>query len=235
MADIVKAIEKEAEYISHRMKGEEPFHFSDAMRECGFDTLEEYFTAKKGYELSALSFEAIETTPEQAISDVLKVIQDKKTAVLFANTERTLVWNGNNSQFNESYCDECGIPVYPLQTGGGTIVSTAGDLNIGICVPNDICADNQFILNGLANIFRKHTDKKVEVNGNDVLVDGFKVLGSSTYNSNGMFMFITPISFSEKSELIASICRKHSEKQPAHVDFMDSTTFRQEVSEWLKV
>lgn len=235
MSDVLKAIEKEREYLSHRMKGEEPFHLVDAINECGFETLEEYFEEKKKYELSNLSFEVIETTPSKAIEDVLNTIAEKKTAVLFANTEYTLVWNGNNSKFNEDYCDECSIPVYPLQTGGGTIVSTVGDLNIGICVPKSICVDAVFILNRFADIFRKYTDKSVEVSGNDVMVDGYKVLGTSTYDSNGMFMFITPVSLSEKSELIASICQKHSSKQPAHIDFMDVDVLRDELRKWLKL
>ena len=235
MTDIVKAIEKEQEYILYRMRDEEPFHLVDAVKDCGFESLAEYFEEKKKYEIANLSFEVIETTPAKAIEDVLKTMTERKTAVLFANTEYTLVWNGNNSTFNETYCDECGIPVYPLQTGGGTIVSTIGDLNIGICVPKSTCIDATFILYRLADIFRKYTDKKVEVNGNDVMIDGYKVLGSSTYENNGMFMLITPVSLSEKSELIASICQKHSEKQPAHIDFMNGATLRREVLKWLKI
>ena len=235
MSDILKAIEKEKEYITHRMKGEEPFHLVDAVKECGFKSLTEYFEAKKLYEISNLSFAVIETTPSKAIGDVLNTIAERKTAVLFANTDHTLVWNGDNSQFNESYCDDCGIPVYPLQTGGGTIVSTEGDLNIGICVPESIGIDAGFVLNKFADIFRKYTDKVVEVTGNDVLVDGYKVLGASTYSKNGMFMFITPVSLSEKSKLIANICLKHSSKQPSHIDFMDGITLRQEVAVWLNI
>lgn len=233
MTNIVKAIEKEKEYLSYRMKGEEPFHLVDAVKDCGFESLEDYFKAKKNHEFTNLSFEVIETTPAKAIEDVMNAIAERKTAVLFANTECTLVWNGNNGTFNETYCDECGIPIYPLQTGGGTIVSTAGDLNIGICVPQSFGIDLQFVLSRFADIFRKYTNKTVVVNGNDVLIDGFKVLGSSTYNRNGMFMFITPVSLSEKSELIESICHKHSAKQPIHIDFMTAELLRREVSKWL--
>lgn len=235
MRDILKAIEKEKEYLSYRMAGKEPFHLVNAVKACGFDSLDAYFTAKKDYELSQLSFEVIETTPAMAIADVLNAITRKKTAVLFADTEYTLVWNGNGGAFNESFCEDCGIPVYPLHTGGGTIVSTKGDLNIGICVAQSVGIDAKFVLSGFAEIFRKHTDKTVEVDGNDLLVDGKKVLGSATYNSNGMFVFITPVSMSEKTELIADICLKHSEKQPAHIDFMDNDTLRREVAEWLKL
>jgi hypothetical protein len=234
MSDIVKAIEKEKEYISYRMKGQEPFHLVDAIKECGFESLEKYFEAKSIYEFSNLSFEVIETTPSKAIEDVMDVMAKRKTAVLFADTERTIVWNGNNSAFNETYCAECNIPIYQLQTGGGTIVSTAGDLNIGICVPQEL-GNAQIVLNGLAKILRKYTDMAVEVVDNDILVGGYKVVGSSTYNINGMFMFITPVSLSEKSELIRNICKKHSVKQHRHIDFMDNTTLRQEVAEWLRV
>lgn len=235
MSNILKAMEKEKEYLSYRMEDKEPFHLVDAVKECGFDSLNTYFIAKKNYELSELSFEVIETTPSQAINDVLKTIADKKTAVLFADTNHTLVWTGNQSEFNEGYCNECNIPVYPLHTGGGTIVSTEGDLNIGICVPQSIGVDASFLLNGFADIFRKYTDQTVEVDNNDVLVGGYKVLGSSTYNSNGMFMLITPVSLSAKSDLIANICVKHSEKQPAHIDFMNGATLRQEIAAWLKL
>ena len=235
MGNIVEAIEKEKEYLANRMVGKEPFHLVDAVRECGFQDLKDYFEAKRLYEISLLSFEIIETTPECAIADVMNTIAARKTAMLFAVTDKTLVWNGNGSTFNNHFCEVCGIPVYPLQTGGGTIVSTKGDLNIGICVPERMGMDARFILERLADIFRKHTDKTVEVSGNDVLVDGCKVLGSSTYNGNGMFMFITPVSFSDKTELIANICTKHSEKQPGHIDFMSSAALRQEVERMLSI
>lgn len=234
MADILKAIEKEKEYISYRMKNEEPFHLIDAVKDCGFESLAEYFKAKKKHDFEAISFEVIETTPIRAIADVLKTIAEKKTAVLFADTKYTLVWNGENSTFNEDYCMEHKIPVYPLQTKGGTIVSTEGDLNIGICIPKKVDIGSNTILNGLADIFRKYTNKNIEVDGNDILIDGFKVLGSSVYEAFGMFMLITPVSLSEKSELIKNICTKHSEKQPKHIDFMDGEMLRQEVLTWLQ-
>ena len=235
MTNIEKAIEKEKEYLTYRMKGEEPFHLIEAVNEFGFGTLEKYFNAKREYEISNLTVQLIETSPEKAIGDVLKTISERKPALLLADTEYTLVWNGNNSTFNETYCSECNIPIYPLSTGGGTIVSTNGDLNIGICIPSSIINNAKFVLDKFVDIFSKYTSKTVDISGNDILVDGYKVLGSSTYDSNQMFMFITPVSFSDKTELISHICTKHSEKIPGFIDFMTRDELEGEVRTWLKV
>lgn len=234
MANIEQAIKKEKEYLEHRMRNEEPFHLVDAVRDCGFDTLEDYFKNKRDYEFGHLDFSIIETSSLEAISEVLLTIRSKKTAVLFADTEFTLVWNGTGSVFNKEYCDSHGIPVLPLQTAGGTIVSTSGDLNIGICTPQLQGIDEAFLLNGLANIFRKYTDKNVEVDGNDILVDGYKVLGSSSYRAFGMLMLITPVSMTEKTKFINKICVKKSLKTPSYIDFMTSKELREEVQDWLK-
>lgn len=231
--DIVKAIEKEREYLEYRKQDKEPFHLIDVVKECGFESLNEYFEEKTQYEFEHLQFDVIETTPIKAIANVLDCIAKKKTALLFAETPFTLIWNGNNSKFNEEYCILHKIPIFPIQTSGGTIVSTAGDLNIGICIPDRNGVSLTFILNGLANIFRKYTDKDIVVDGNDILVNNKKVLGSSTYKMNNVFVFIAPVSMTEKSELIENICLKKSSKIPTHINFMTADELRQEVSKWL--
>ena len=231
--DIIGAMEKEREYLSFRMKGEEPFHLVDAVKEYGFDSLKDYFDAKINYQFSQLRFEVVETTPERAISDVMATIEAKKTAILFAVTNKTIVWNGNQGEYNASYCEECGIPIYPLGTNGGTIVSTPGDLNIGICFPEIKGLDAKYILNGFSEIFKKYTNKIIEVDRNDLLIAGRKILGSSVYKQNGMFVFITPVSLSKKENLICEICLKHSTKQPSHIDFMTADILCQEVEQWL--
>jgi hypothetical protein len=235
MKDIVKAMAKEQEYLEYRKKGEEPFHLVDAVKECGFDDLNDYFNEKTRYKLAQLPFEIIETTPARAIADVMDCIDNKKSAVLFAVTPYTLIWNGTNSPFNEIYCEEHKIPIYPLYTGGGTIVSTFGDLNIGICVPRSAGVDSAYFLNGIANILRHFTNQTISVDRNDVLVGGKKILGSSAYTTSDMFVFITPISMSEKNDLIDCICIKKSSKAPSHINFMNANTLREEVEEWLQV
>ncbi len=233
--DIIGAINKEREYLSFRAKGEEPYHLVDAVKEYGFESLKEYFEAKKEYQISQLKFEIVETIPENAIADAMAIMAEKRTVLLYAISNKTLVWNGNNGQLDTEYCDKCDIPIYPYLTGGGTIVNTVGDISLGICVPEDLMLDSNVFLGKFAKILQNYTNKDVVVDGNDILVDNGKVVGAASYNQNNMFMFIASLSLSDKSEIISCICQKHSTKQPGYMDFIDANTLLEEVRKWLQV
>lgn len=236
MADIAKAVEKEQEYLAYRMKGEEPFHLIDAVKECGFDSLAEYFEAKKHYEFEHLDFEVFDVDPEGiGIYYVSKCILEKRTAYIPIDVKYTFVWVGDGSAYNAQYCSDCGIPVYPIHSQGGAIVNAKGDFNVAIIVPNSIGVNAQYFLEKLAGIFQEHTDREIKVVGNDVMLDGQKVLGSSTATNNGMFSFVAAVSLVDKTELISQICTKHSEKIPAYIDFMTCDELEREVAKWLGV
>ena len=162
-------------------------------------------------------------------------ITRQKTAIFFADTLFTIIWNGNGSEYNKEYCIEHSIPIIPFQTGGGTIVSTKGDLNIGICFPKEFDYSINDSLNGFTDIFRKYTNKKIEIQGNDIIIDDYKVMGSAVYKSQTMLLFMTSISMSDKSEIIENVCLKQSKKIPGYIDFMNNEKLRQEVMEWLQI
>jgi lipoate-protein ligase A len=169
------------------------------------------------------------------VANIFDIIEKKKTSFLFTITDKTLVWNGNNGEYNAEYCNECGIPIYSFYTGGGTIVSTPGDFNLGICVPFDPYVNCDYILNGISKIFKKYTNKQVEVSGNDIIVEGLKVLGSAFYKNNKMFMFVASVSMSNKNDLICNICYKHSAKQPGYIDFINANQLLEEIKLWLNI
>jgi hypothetical protein len=50
-----------------------------------------------------------------------------------------------------------------------------------------------------------------------------------------MLMFVTLVSFSEKSKLIGNICLKNSGKIAGYIDFMDADTLREEICLWLQI
>lgn len=238
MSNILKAIEKEKEYLFHRMQGEEMFHLIDAVKECGFESLEEYFSAKKQYDFNSISFAVIDSeSPQSCVADIFDVITNKKNAVIFLNIDHALAWTQNNSGCNVEYCAKNNIPIVPVGAGGtGTLVSTPNDFGIGICIHKDNRFDLAYIVNGFVEIFRKYTNKEIINQGNDIMYDGKKICGFTFYNTNDMFMVISPISFTEKADLVANICtNKPQIKKVGYIDFMDRNMLRHEVSEWLNL
>lgn len=238
MNDIVKAIEVEQTYLKYRMKGEEPFHLIDAVKEHGFESLGQYFKEKKAHQFDKLEFAFIEQPMPGGVAEIFKMIATNKSGVLFVDWEETFVVCGIRGleEYNKQYCEENGITAFPLYTGGGTIVGSKGDFSFGICCPANMGIDAEFILNGVTNILQKHTAKVVSVNGNDILVNGCKICGSASYQNDHVFMHIMHFSFDDWSDLISQICTTSKVSKPvSYVDFMSRAEFKQEVAEWLRV
>jgi hypothetical protein len=235
MKDIIGAMRKEREYLSFRMKGEEPYHFVDAVKEYGFEGPAEYFYERNEYLISKMKFDIIEPTPDKAVETALSIISSKRNTVGFSNIDYTLVLTGNLGDANEEYCKVCNIPIYPYHSLGGSIVATAGDMIFCVCIEKINPSVTHHILKKTKEIFKKYTSKTIEIKGNDLMVDGTKVLGSTEYDSKEMVWLVACLSFSSKNDLIENICLKHSTKQPGYIDFMTREDFRREVAEWLRV
>ena len=235
MKDIIKAIEIEKTYLDCRLKGEYPFHLVDKIKECGFEDISEYFNEKRKHQLTNINFEYIEKEPKECITEVLHMIDEKVTGILFVDTDSLFIFNGN-SEYNEEYCNKNSIPVYPIYTNGGTIVSQAGDFSLGVCCPNNIKIDATFILNCIKDILQKYTNKVITIEGNDLLVDGKKVSGSAVYDKDEMFMFVAHFSFNDSINLINNICKPNKiGKTVGYIDFIDREIFKKEVKSWLQV
>lgn len=234
--EIIGAMNKEREYLSFRAKGEEPYHLVDAVKEFGFESLKQYGEEKIKYVFAHTEFEVVNTTPEEALSEAFKAINNKTCTAGFVNIDNTLVLTGTAINTNFEYCTECNIPVYPYYTNGGSIVATDGDFMFGIII-NQINGTREFsfLLEQISYIFKKYSEKNFTVSGNDILMDGKKVLGCTVYKENDMVAIMAYLTFSEKKDLIEKICLKHSTKQPGHIDFMTRDDFCEEVKAWLRI
>lgn len=238
MKDIVKAIEREKVYLSHRRKGEEPFHLIDAVKEHGFENLEQYFIEKREYLFSKLEFNFVEQLMPGGVAEIFKMIDANVPGVLFVDWEDTYVVCANRGleEFNRQYCEENNITFFPLHTGGGTIVGSKGDFSFGVCCPITVVNDPSFILNGVRDILQRHTGGVVTVDGNDICVNGNKISGTANYQKDDVFMVILHFSFADHSDLISKICTTSKVcKTVSYVDFMSRTEFKQEVAKWLRV
>ena len=113
------------------------------------------------------------------------IISLKQPTLLIVESNSPFIYHGDE-EYNKQAVKELDIPVYEIGHSGGTIVGGAGDLSIGIFFPLNIDARSDYILQRFVDIFQNH-GIAAEVNNNDVLVDGKKIIGSAHLASDDLF------------------------------------------------
>lgn len=233
MADICKAIEIEKEYISNIIHNTNTPALIDLLKDCGFNSLDKYFTAKKEYQFLNCGMKIKEINTGDGIRTIMDLLINKSPTLLFNENNETFVYRLTD-EMNDEYCINNGIPVYDIYADGGTIVVKNGDLSIAIIIPDDIEINSEYILNGIKNILLKYFEH-VEVNNNDIMIDNKKCIGSASINKNGMLAFVASCSFSDKTELIRNICTAPSSKIAGYIDssILSRDRLKEELSLWL--
>ena len=235
MSDFNKALEIEKYYVEARGRDEYPFALIDKIKECGFDTLAEYFKEKELYKVRNVGFTFIEQEPITGILECIRLFLLEKPFVLFADSESRFVFHGDG-ELNSEYCKEHNIPIVPIHAKGGAIVNLPGDFSVVVCSPIDVIYRYDYILRGLKDILQNHTSEKVTVAGNDILIGGKKVCGSTTLTGEKYSMVMAYFSFSDKTELIKNICTTSKVGKPfSYIDCITKEGFKKEVAEWLQV
>lgn len=236
MSDIKKAIEAEAKYIQDKVNGLDVTPLRDILAQYGFDSLDTYFNTKREHLFNQLEYNLVECTMPGGVSEIFNMVKTNEPGILFVDWEDTYVVSGNEGleTLNKEYCETNGISIFPLRTGGGTIVGSAGDFSFAVQAPKNIVESSKFILNKVKDIVSRHTPLPVSVGGNDICVDGKKICGSANYASEDMSMCIMHFSFDDWSELISNICKPNKiGKEVGFVDFMTRDESKSEVLEWL--
>lgn len=220
MSNILKAIEKEKEYLSYRMEGKEPFHLVDAVKECGFATLDEYFTAKRRYEVSKM--DVVKVASKDAAATIQDFIVNKKHGFAYCVHDEKLCFVAGADAVNEDACEEFGYHVIFTQHTGGAVVVNKGDISVvhfgavGNVVVKDFAMYliDEYKARGLSATYE----------GNDVLIDGYKISGlSATKYSNIQYSTIH-IGINTNLDHIKAICRKPMQKVPKGLSEYGITT-----------
>ena len=102
------------------------------------------------------------------------------------------------------------------------------------------------------NVYKSYKDKKileniklilekyfsnVSIEGNDILIDGLKVAGSTAYSNDKIFFMIFHFSMSEKKELILNICgAPKTGKQVGYINtnILNVNKLKEELLSWLQ-
>ena len=230
--NIIEAMHEEQSYIQDRMKGINN-SLLERLTKYGYGELSHYFVDKRDYlfnnwipEIHYIKVADLTTNLEQAILN-------KQYGVYISVADGLYAFHGSDD-IDYDLCKELGVEVAEMRHKGGTIIGCNGDMGIEIVVPRGMGLDFKFFMSKIFEIISKYVDG-AEIVGNDILVNGEKVLGSMTRDVNGVFVWAAQVSFCDHLDVIQQICSKKSTKTPGHIDtsLLTKKKFEEEVLAWL--
>lgn len=167
------------------------------------------------------------------LPQLLAAKQEYKNIILHEQTEVSYGWEND---FNKEYCEQNNIPCYNLLRGGGTIVYSKGNVSVGFIYDNQ--KYKRFMLVEMCHKLKEYLAAKglnVEINHNDILVDGYKVASCWGHNYGEGYNWtleLVQISINQDLEAIKNICLKPMKKVPKGLGEYGVTT--QEIIAWVE-
>lgn len=140
---------------------------------------------------------------------------------------------GFGTQPDFDYCAKHGIECVNIGRRGGTFVVNKGDIGVGIVEPALNNTKGYLIQDEFVK-FLERKNLPVSVNGNDILIDGYKVYGwASNYYKEYDAIFIScHFTMSVDLDLIKNICTKPMNKIPKGLS--DYGITREEIIKFLE-
>ena len=227
---MIDAINAEQQYINDRVNGVETRPLIDILKDYDFTSLDEYYLAKKEWQLQNCGMVEQHCDASEFPMKFSTFVYLKQPTLLFGDSDKTFIYHGNE-EYNTQAVKELGIPVYEIGYEGGTIVGAAGDLSIGVFYPDTIDLRSDYLLDKIASILQNY-GIAAQIDSNDILVDRKKVLGSAHLASNGFFVFVAYVSFSDKTELVQKICGTAA-KAPSYLTGISRNELIRGLNEWL--
>lgn len=234
MSNLLKAMEIEKEYQEYRIKDKEPYHFIDKIVELGYKDLNEYFTEKREYLFNQWIPEVYYIDINEFATAVEDAIINEKYGIYIPIADGLYAYHGTDI-IDYDLCKELNVRVVELNYQGGTIIGSSEDLSIEIVMPVDIGYEQFLIISKIHEIINSYIDN-VSISGNDILINGGKVMGSMMRRVGNVFVWAAQISFGEYYDIIAQICNKKSIKTPSYIDSekLTKNKLESEVLKWLQ-
>lgn len=167
-------------------------------------------------------------------TELEKAVQNAQYGIYISTTDGLYAFHGSDD-IDYELCKELGVTVAELYHQGGTIIGSVEDLGIEIVAPISLGLDHSYIINKFYEIISQY-ENDVVIDGNDILVNGEKVLGSMVRHVGNAFVWAAQISFEDHSKTIQKICKKESKKKPGrlHGKGVTKNKILREVLKWLQ-
>lgn len=169
-------------------------------------------------------------TKNEEITDIVNnLLQNDFGQLIFMPSDR-MVHLGLNGDCDQEYCKENNIFILYIGRHGGSIVCSKGDVDyfsVGTGVQEANKGMN-FLGHLKDYLISKGLDAKFDSDGNDILVDGYKVAsyGNGLLEARGKDVFTTGIHVSINIDIdsIKKICQKTMDKIPKALSDFGITT-----------
>ena len=233
MKDLISAIEEEKRYVNDRLSGINT-SLSARLSPYGYDDLTVYFNEKRDCMFDQWIPEVTYIDVSTLTTELEKAVREEKYGIYISVSDGLYAFHGND-EIDCELCKSLNVCVAELYHQGGTIIGSNADLGIEIVAPISIGLDSDFILNKFHEIISKYIDD-VEIDGNDILVNGEKVMGSMRRNVGSVFVWAAQISFNDYSDIISKVCNKPAIKKPSYIDNekLSRNQLETEVLAWLQ-
>lgn len=233
MRDLIGAIKEEKLYISDRMNNTNT-SLLKRLNSYGYSSLDEYFHDKREYLFNQWIPEVIYIDVSTLTTELEKAVREEKYGIYISISDGLYAFHGS-SDIDYEFCKNLGVCVAELYHQGGTIIGSSLDLGIEIVAPSYIGLDSNYVMNKFYEIISKYVDNAT-IAGNDILVNGEKVMGSMCRHVGNTFVWAAQVSFGDYTDVISKICNKNSVKKPSHIDsnILTRDMLEQEVLSWLQ-
>ena len=233
MKDLIGAIAEEKLYVADRMK-QINTSLIDRLKPFGYETIEEYFEEKTNYCLRNWKPKVYRIDVDVLAETLDDAIINGKYGIYTPIAKGRYAFHGND-EIDRELCEKLGVKIIDLKYMGGTIIGSEDDFSFEIIAPVEFGLTHEGIIRKVAEIIGKKVDN-VEIDGNDILIDGKKVMGSMTRQVGNSFVWAAQISFGEYDSYIEKICKKVSQKIAGYIkkEKLSKDLLENEVLAWLQ-
>ena len=233
MKQFEQAMAEEKRYVADRLNGIDT-SLRERLTQYGYNTLEEYFSEKKAHQFAEWKPEVHRINVETLAQDLENAIGNLDYGIYMPISDGLYAFHGTD-EIDRELCKKMGVHVIDLNYQGGTIIGSADDFSIEILYPPTVGISGRDIINKIAEIIGEHVNG-VSIAGNDILVNGEKVMGSMERMVGNCHVWAAQISFGEYDEVIEKICNKKSAKKPSRINsnLLTKDKLEQEVLKWLR-
>lgn len=160
----------------------------------------------------------IDTSLRNWFNNIHASQEDKHEHFMLVIQAQDEVSYGFDKDCNIQYCEDNNIPCFDRQSAGGTIVHAKDCIGINYIYPHSKFPSFLSVdfLNDLTEYF-KSKNLNASIDGNDILIDGYKVCSGAENNLPPDFKWcnvVMLISMNQNIDLIRNVCQKEMIKIP---------------------